>query len=295
MHTAPHGRCQSARGAGRWGRIVLAAGWMCLAQAAAAADNPGPTPPPWQRDLDAARILQAAITLAHATDPAADSSRRQRLGQLYDHLLAQYPDQAEVQRAAGSYYEQDARPDLALACWQRAVTLDPHDAASMHAIGSLFLQQGRVREACGEFQHAADTRPDVAVYHTDLANVLYLFRHELLDPPGRPDESAALVEALAHFRRASELTPGDIKLAQAYAETFYLMPEPDWSNALAAWKTVLALSGPDTDFANGHLARVSLHLRRPDDADAFLAQIHDPSFDRLKTKLHQQADAQRAQ
>ncbi len=86
-----------------------------------------------------------------------------------------------------------------------------------------------------------------------------------------------------------------MKLAQAYAETFYLLPKPDWLAALAAWKSVLALSGTNTDFANGHLARVSLRLRRPDDADAFLAQIHDPSFASLKTKLHQQADAQRTQ
>ncbi len=136
---------------------------MWLAQAMAA-DNPGPTTPlPWQRDLEAARILQTAVALAPAADPAADADRRQRLGLLYEHLLAQYPDQAEVQRAAGAYYDQDARPDLALACWQRAVALDPHDAATMHAMGSLFLQYGRVREAYGVFQHAVDTRPDVAI------------------------------------------------------------------------------------------------------------------------------------
>ncbi len=273
---------------------MLAAGWMCLAPAAAA-QNPGSTPPPWQRDLDAARILQAAVALAPAADPAADADRRQHLGQLYDHLVTRYPDQAEVQRAAGSYYEQDARPDLALTCWQRAVTLDPRDAETLHALGSLFLQQGRVRDASGAFQRAVDTRPDVAIYHADVGNVLYLFRRELLDPPGRPDETAALTEALGHFRRASELAPGDMKLAQAYAETFYLLPKPDWTAALTAWKSVLALSGTDTDFANGHLARVSLRLRRPDDADAFLSQIRGPSFAGLKTKLHQQADALRAQ
>ena len=266
---------------------------MWLAHAPAA-DNPGSAPPPWQRDLDAARILQAAVALVPA-DPVADAERRQRLGQLYDHLVAQYPDRAEVQRAAGDYYEQNARPDFALACWQRAVALDPHDAATMHDMGSLFLQGGRVRDAYGQFQRAVDTQPGVAAYHFDLANVLYLFRRELLDPPGRPDEKAALTEALGHFRRASELSPGDIKLAQAYAETFYMLPTPDWPGALAAWKSVLALSGTNTDFANGHLARVSLRLRRPDDADAFLAQIHDPLFADLKNKLHQQATAQRAQ
>ena len=294
MNTSPHGWCQSARGTRRWGRLLLAVCWLWLARASAA-DNGVPTPPPWQRDLDAARLLQAAVALAPVADPAADTERRQRLGQLYAHLLVQYPDQAEVQRTAGAYYEQNDQPDLALACWQRTVTLDPHDAATMDAVGSLFLRSGRVREACGEFERAVDTRPDVAAYHSDLANVLYLFRRELLDPRDRPDEKAALNEALAHFRRASELAPGDVQLAQAYAETFYMLPTPNWPGALAAWKSVLALSGTHTDFANGHLARVSLRLRRPDDADAFLAQIHDPKFADMKTKLHRQADAQRTQ
>ena len=225
--------------------LVLPSVWMWIAHAPAA-DNPGPTPPPWQRDLDAARILQAAVALA--PDPAADADRRQRLGQLYDHLATQYPDQAEVQRAAGVYYEQNARPDLALACWQRTVALDPHDAATMHAMGSLFLQRGRVRDAYGQFQRAVDTRPTWRPTTPIWPTSCILFRRDLLDPPRRPDEQAALTEALAHFRRASELAPGDMKLAQAYAETFYMLPKPDWPGALAAWKSVLALSGAEHRF-----------------------------------------------
>ena len=138
-------------------------------------------------------------------------------------------------------------------------------------------------------------QPGVASYHFDLGNVLYLFRRDLVAPPtpGLPDEQAALTQALAQFRRAAELAPGDLRLALAYAETFYVFPAPDWTQALAAWETVLLLSGEKSDFPNSHLARISLRMGRPDDAAEYLARIHDPTFDDLKAKLLQKADEQR--
>ena len=52
---------------------------------------------------------------------------------------------------------------------------------------------------------------------------------------------------------------------------------------------MLALSGKSTDFANSHLARISLRMNRPEEADAYLALIQDPKFAGLKAKLHAQA------
>ena len=257
-----------------------------------AADEPAPPPPAWQRDLNAALVLQAALALSPAKDPAADAERHQRLGHLYTQLVNRYPNQAEVQKAAGGYYDQTDQTDLAVSCWQRAEIIDPHDARVAAGLGSEFLRRGRVRDASEQFERAVAARPDVASYHTDLANVLYLFRNELLTPD-RATPQAVLTEALRHFRRAAELNPADVHLAQAYAETFYMMPDADWQQALAAWKNVLTLSGTDTDFANGHLARVSLRLRRPDEADTYLDQIRSPAFDNLKSKFRQQTAAMR--
>ena len=289
MNNVLRGGCQSATVVRR-GWIWLYAGLM-LAAPAAGADAPSPAPPPWQRDLNAARVLQTAVALVPAADPSQDADRRQRLGQLYAGLVTHYPDQAEVQKAAGEYYEQADQFDAAVACWQRAEALDPRDASLADALGSLFLKDGRVRDACGHFEHAVAVRPDVAIYHFDLANVLYLFRKQLLAPPDRPDEGAVLTEALAHFRLASKLAPADLRLAQAYAETFYLMPVPDWEQALAAWTTVLGLSGENTDFANGHLARVSLRLGRRADMDMYLDRIHNPQYDPMKVTFRRRAEA----
>ena len=80
-----------------------------------------------------------------------------------------------------------------------------------------------------------------------------------------------------------------MEYARGYAETFYGVPDPDWSEAEAAWKHVLSLS-PQADFANLQLARVSLKLGHKEEARRFLDQIHDTRHDGLKQKLRDQAD-----
>ena len=176
-----------------------------------------------------------------------------------------------------------------MAEWQAAQTLDPADAETARSLGSAWVREGNVRAAHAQFQRAVDARPEVALYHFDLANVLFLFRHSLLESPGRPNENAVLREALAHFHQAAELAPANLEYAEAYADTFYGLPEPDWTAALAAWQRVRALSGPATDFPDSHLARVSLRMGKPGQAETYLEQIHDPQFAPIKTKLLQQA------
>ena len=81
----------------------------------------------------------------------------------------------------------------------------------------------------------------------------------------------------------------DLEYARGYAETFYGMPEPDWAEAAAAWKHVLALS-PSSDFACLQLARVSLKMGDKMQARNFRDQVKDRRHDGLKQKLRTQAD-----
>jgi tetratricopeptide (TPR) repeat protein len=240
-------------------------------------------PPAWQQDLSALRLVESAASLAQGDDPA----RARKLAQLYRDLAAKYPDENAVQRACGDYFAQAGDRDAAVSYWRRAQALDPHDARSADSLGSIALAQTDVREATREFQLAVDAEPDNANYHFELANVLYLFRHQLAD-------QNALSEALDHFRCASDLAPNDRRFALAYAETFDIFPAPDWDAALAAWQKVRTLSAPATDFADSHLARISLRLGRLEDARHYLDAIHDPKFDALRAKFLSQIAARQA-
>ena len=287
MHSNPRRSCQTSR----WWWLLLAA-WLWTGAGLWAADPPavpGPTPPPWQSELDADRAAKASLTLAPAKGAAENQTRRARVTASFRQLAAKYPDAFPVQKAAGDGVAQLEGLRAAVPYWLQAEKLDPHDAETASSLGSAYLEAGNAQEAAGQYGRAVADKPDVASYHSDLANVLYLFRHDLLAPPALPDEQAVLRLALEHFRRAAALAPGDLKLAQAYAETFYIFPKPDWSEALAAWQHVRALSGGNQDFANLQLARVSLRLGRGADARGYLDSIHGPSFADLKTKLGRQA------
>lgn len=244
----------------------------------------------WQQELNAAVLLETAAAFAPNQEAAGAPGREERLLKIYADLARKYPDQGAVQRAAGDFCRRIGRGDLAVGYWQRAQALDPHDAASAESLGNAALARADVREARRQFQWAVDASPGEAAYHFDLANTLYLFRHDFADPPGDAGSEAVLVDALEQFRQAASLAPSDARLAEAYAESFYILAKPDWNGALAAWDKVRVLHAPDSDFANGHLARVSLRLGLPDQAERYLAAIHNPLYDPMKAKLRAQAE-----
>jgi cytochrome c-type biogenesis protein CcmH/NrfG len=147
---------------------------------------------------------------------------------------------------------------------------------------------GCAAEAADQFSRAIGLASGNAAYHFNLANVEFMLRHDLTAAwqMTLPD---LLHRALAEFREASRLSPNDLDYARAYAETFYGVPDADWSEAAAAWKHVLVLSSQG-DFAYLQLARVSLKRGDAIEARRFLDKIVDTRHDQLKRKLEQQAD-----
>ena len=131
--------------------------------------------------------------------------------------------------------------------WRQAQKLDPADAATANALGGAYLRAGHSAEAAEQFGRAVKLASENPAYHFNLANVEFMLRHDL-KAAWNVDTPELLEHALSEFRAASRLSPNDVEYARAYAETFYGMPNPDWSAAEAAWKHVLALSG-QSDFA----------------------------------------------
>jgi tetratricopeptide (TPR) repeat protein len=285
MHILPRLPCQ--RFVSRAAAGLCAAGVLCAPFSSAHA--PSASPAAWEQELAAARVLQTAAALAPPADAGTNRARQEHLAQVYRDLAARYPLQSAVQQAAGDYLESAGERASATRYWQRAVLLDHHDAAGAAALGSAALDRGDVRAACADFSRAVAARPDIARYHSEFGNVLYLFRHDLADPPGAAGSEAAMVASLEQFRLAASLAPLDTTLAEAYAQTFYMLAQPDWDRALAAWEKVRRLEEPQTDFANTHLARVSLRLGKADQAESYLRALQDPRFNGLKAKLHAQA------
>jgi tetratricopeptide (TPR) repeat protein len=259
--------------------------FVILALAAASAEEPRAANAAEQ--LQAAKLMEAALTLREAK-----ADEWQKLDATYAALAAQNPRDAAVRNARGEFLWDRGEQARAVAEWETAVQLDPQNSAALAHLGGSALERGETRQAADFFARAVASDPANAASHFALANVQFLFRHDLLDAT-HPDADGLLTDALAHFASAARLAPASAEYARAYAETFYSVPSPDWTAALAAWENFQHLS-PQQDFARLHLARVQLKLGNLDAAQTCLAQVQSADYQTLKTRLEAQLHSRQA-
>jgi cytochrome c-type biogenesis protein CcmH/NrfG len=93
--------------------------------------------------------------------------------------------------------------------------------------------------------------------------------------------------SLEQFRKARDLAPQNFELASGYAETFYMMPKPDWQEAYAAWKFCLnqPVNDSQRQLVYTHLARTSMRLERFEEASEWASKLTSPGPGSLRPLL----------
>lgn len=226
------------------------------------------------RDL---RKLEADATALVARKAGPEEWKK--LGAEYAALAARHPKNAAILDAHGEFLWARDDHDRALREWLAAERIEPKSPEILSHLAGASMTLGDPKAALGYYLRAAGVEPGNAHTHFSAANIACLFRHDV----GRTeDECFAL--ALKHFAEAHRLVPQSPEYARAYAETFYLLPRPDWQTALKVWQEYLNLM-PDKDFALLNLTRVHMKLGDAGKARACLAQVTDPKNERLKNRL----------
>lgn len=263
--------------------IALSAAFLvgCSAQQCAAQETRAPEV---SEQVQAAKLKQAALAAS-----AAKPEDWRDLEQTYTRLVARYPRDVTVLNARAEFLWDIGERSRAVTEWKLAEKIDPRDSRILNNLGESALALGDAREAATYFARIVDSDPRNAAAHFALANVWFLFRHELIGP-SHPNEEMVLNEALAHFAAAARLSPENLEYARSHAETFYSLAKPDWPAALEAWRRVQELS-PDKDFALGNLARVHLKMGQFDASKECLSKMLSPDFQRLRNLLKAQIDA----
>jgi len=231
--------------------------------------------------LQALALVEAALS---STD--ANAGEWKKLAAAYDTLAAENAKNAAVFAARGHFGWERGEHARAVADWQTALRLEPTRADALIGLGGAAIAAGETVQAAALHRQAVAAQPLDSAAHFALANVLFLFRHELRDAT-HPDEASVLQEALARFADATRLAPRSAEYARAFAETFYVVPDPDWERARDAWEKVRDLS-PTKDFALVNLARVQLKMRHFDASRLCLDQVQNPAFQRIKSRLEAQ-------
>jgi tetratricopeptide (TPR) repeat protein len=236
-------------------------------------------------ELRAAKLM--ALNLAARN---ADTEAWSKLDKIYFDLDIKYSSDIAVKVDCAQYFWDRGEKRRAMERWESAAKMDPKNGPALSSLGNGYLELGDVKRAAAYFTRASESVPSNASYHFELANVDFLFRHDLQDAAA-PDDAGMIQRALSHFGEAARLEPLSVEYAKAYADTFYYVQPPDWAAALTAWKRYLEIT-PYKDFAYLNLARVQMKLGRKEEARASLAEIHDAGFDQLKTRLNQKMDAE---
>lgn len=233
-------------------------------------------------------LFCTVLIMAAPVSERALGARDQGEQILHEKFLQEHPGSAAAHSSYAEFLSEEGNLRAAIVHWLTAQQLAPRNAAIANSLGGAYLRMGKAAASAAEFARAIGLESDNAAYHFNLANVEFMLRHDLT-AAWKVEMPAVLRLALAEFREASRLSPNDVEYARAYAETFYGVPDPDWSEAEAAWKHVLSLS-PQGDFVYLQLARVSLKRGDAEGARQFLDKIVDARHDGLKRKLQAQAD-----
>ena len=208
------------------------------------------------------------------------------IGAEYAALVKKHPREATIRGARGEYFWRMNDRESAVREWLVGVKVEPKNAAILNHLGEAHLAMGEPRKSLAFFTRSSVVEPQNALTHFSIANIASVFRHGL----GKTEQECFDL-ALRHFAEAHRLAPQNAEFARGYAETFYMVPKPDWPTALKVWQDCLNLM-PEKDFVLLNLARVHMKLGDSASARACLAQVTGPEAGRQKNRLEARIEAE---
>jgi tetratricopeptide (TPR) repeat protein len=218
------------------------------------------TPPEW---AEAVRYLTAATALRpdspgvhlNLGDTLRAQGRVDEAIACFRRALDLDPKYLRAHTSLGGVLAEKGRVDEAIACFRRALDLDPKFVPAHNNLGVALQAKGQADEAIACYRRALDLDPKYAQAHTNLGNALA--------DKGQADE------AIACYRRALDLDP---KHAPAHYNLGYaLRGKGQVDEAIACYRRALALN-PKYAQAHGSLGAALLYTGCYAEARDALAQ-----------------------
>lgn len=204
-----------------------------------------------------------------------------------EHAASLNPELAPVQVALGRIHAMRGNNDLAYACFETAMRIDPNDPEANQAIARQFERLGRLKDAESAYRRALSLDPDSISIHDSFANFLFRqSRHQeairewqaviRLAPDNAPayvnlgsslSETGNIAEAVSMYQRAVELKPSYMaftNLGTAYSRA------RRYPEAVAAYEKAIGLNDKD-HMVWGNLAYVYSWMGPPMQAKAAAA------------------------
>ncbi len=211
----------------------------------------------------AAAVLQRAVAFHQQGDLS-------RARELYEHVLAMRPEDADAWHLLGVVAAQMNQPARAVELIIKAIGFDPANFAAYGNLGSALYAMRKLDEALPAFERAIALKPDFHLAHLQRGNLLYeLKRHDAALASYdaaiavKPNFAAAhsnrgnVLQALGHLEAAlvsyAKAIAIDPALAEAHCNRGNVLRELDrFDAALASYDRALAI---DANFVPAHFNR----------------------------------------
>jgi len=220
--------------------------------------------------------LQAQRDTISPTNVNRWKAQMRRLEGDYKHFLNDHPRHTRAMVAFGSLLYDQHREDEGVRWWEKAIAIDPREAYAYNSLANDYGHNGHADKALLYYQKAIDLVPTEPIFRFNWATTCQMFRNESKAVYGWSKEEI-FQHSLEQFRQARDLVPQDFEMASTYAETFYMMPKPDWQGAYDGWQFCLnqPLDDQQRQLVYANLARVCNRMGRNDEARQWLAKLTD--------------------
>jgi tetratricopeptide (TPR) repeat protein len=238
-----------------------------------------------QRELKQLLERQRAVLgsdLNPSGDRIKDSAVQTQLVQIvreYEGLLERDPGFVPTYVAYGQFLNLGGESKRANEVFRKADKLDPTLGVVKNQLGNYQAEEGDFEEAFALYDAAIRLEPKEALYHYQIARLLYEYRDEFVKS-GRWTRDAVLARSADEFGLAARLAPDNFAFAYRYAESYYDRTSPDWPAALAAWQALEPRTKPGVELQTLqlHEANVLLRLGRNAEARKLIDGVTDPAL-----------------
>jgi len=237
-------------------------------------------------------LFADAIKRGETLDPDNFQTAIQQLVNDYEKFLSAHEKFAPAYVTYARLLDRVGMRKQATAHYRLADKLDPTLPFVKNQLGNHLAEDGNPIAALNYFLAAIQFAPDEPLYHFQLGNLLTEAKADFIRS-GSWNRDTLNKSTLDAFATAHRLAPDDPRYAYRLGLCYYDLDAPDWEAALLHWRRFETTLEPglQQQTCRLHQAKVLIHLQRPEEARATLANITDPTLTPPKDKLLQTLDS----
>lgn len=170
--------------------------------------------------------------------------------------------------------------------FERADKLNPNIAVVKQQLANFEMESKNFASAYDYILKACELEPQTALYHYQLGDLIY-FSGTIIAKKRLISKEYLERQMLEAFRKAASLNKANDKFLTRYAQTFYDISNPNWTEAMEAWREVLKNSKDPLARENAllNMTQVAMEISDFKSAEKFLKQVSLPDFNAQKAHI----------